>query len=170
MLNVLRQESVSFAQTRTYLLAAIFAAGNILLPQLCHLMPQGGLVWLPIYFFTLVGAYVYGWRVGLLTAIASPLMNYVLFGMPALAVLPAIMLKSGVLAVTATFMSKKFAKTTLLTVAAAVMAYQVVGTLGEWVLVHDFSLAIQDFRIGLPGILVQIFAGFSLIKALQSIR
>ena len=53
---------LSYSQMKTYLLAALFVVGNIALPQLCHLMPQGGLIFLPIYFFTLVAAYKYGLR------------------------------------------------------------------------------------------------------------
>ena len=68
----LRLHSLPFSSVRTYLTAALFVIGNIALPQLLHLVPQGGVTWLPIYFFTLVGAYKYGWRVGLLTALASP--------------------------------------------------------------------------------------------------
>ena len=64
--------SLEYNQLRTYLAVTLFVAGNIILPQLCHLVPQGGIRWLPIYFFTLVGAYKYGWRVGLLTAVLSP--------------------------------------------------------------------------------------------------
>lgn len=74
--------SYGYNEARTYWLAVLFALGNLLLPQLFHLVPNGGMTWLPIYFFTLVGAFKYGWRVGLLTAIASPLVNSVLFGMP----------------------------------------------------------------------------------------
>lgn len=67
--------STGYREAKTYLAAALFVAGNIVLPQICHLVPQGGLRWLPIYFFTLVGAYKYGWRVGLLTAVLSPAVN-----------------------------------------------------------------------------------------------
>ena len=74
--------STGYREAKTYLAAALFVAGNIVLPQICHLVPQGGLRWLPIYFFTLVGAYKYGWRVGLLTAVLSPAVNSALFGMP----------------------------------------------------------------------------------------
>ena len=88
-----------YAETKTYLAALLFVLGNIVLPQLFHLVPQGGMTWLPIYFFTLVGAYKYGWRVGLLTAIFSPLVNSVLFGMPPVGALPAILLKSVLMAV-----------------------------------------------------------------------
>ena len=48
--------STGYREAKTYLAAALFVAGNIVLPQICHLVPQGGLRWLPIYFFTLVGA------------------------------------------------------------------------------------------------------------------
>ena len=75
--------SYDFAQKKTYLFAALFILGNIVVPQLCHLIPGGGLMFLPIYFFTLIGAYKYGWKVGLLTAVLSPLVNSALFGMPA---------------------------------------------------------------------------------------
>ena len=83
--------SLDYSNARTYLMAALFIAGNMALPQLFHLIPQGGITWLPIYFFTLIGAYKFGWKVGLLTAILSPIINSLLFGMPLPAVLPAIL-------------------------------------------------------------------------------
>ena len=36
--------SLGLTQTRTYLLALVFVVGNVVLPQLCHLIPQGGLI------------------------------------------------------------------------------------------------------------------------------
>ena len=136
----------------------------LLLPQLCHLFNMGGPTWLPIYFFTLVGAYKYGWRTGLLTAIASPAANALLFGMPAAAALPAILLKSVVLALVAGRTAARFRRASLLLLAGVVAAYQTVGTLGEWALTGDLYAAMQDFRIGLPGMLVQLFGGWALIN------
>ena len=101
MATTLRLYSFNYTEARTYLAAALFVAGNIVLPQIFHLVPNGGMTWLPIYFFTLVGAYKYGWKVGLLTAVLSPVVNSLLFGMPAPAVVPAIMLKSSLLAIAA---------------------------------------------------------------------
>ena len=75
--------SLRYNNAKTYLVASLFIIGNLLLPQLFHLMPQGGITWLPIYFFTLIGAYKYGWKVGLLTAILSPVINSLLFGFSA---------------------------------------------------------------------------------------
>lgn len=107
-------------------------AGNIVLPQICHLVPQGGLRWLPIYFFTLVGAYKYGWRVGLLTAVLSPAVNSALFGMPAAAMLPVILLKSVLLAVAASLAAWRAGRVTLPLLAGVVLFYQLFGSLGEW--------------------------------------
>ena len=154
-----------YDEARTYLAASIFMLGNIVLPQLFHLVPQGGVTWLPIYFFTLVGSYKYGWRVGLLTAVLSPLVNSVLFGMPHAAALPAILLKSVLLAIICGFVASRFRKVSIKLLVLVVLSYQIVGTLGEWAMKGDFLLAIQDFRIGIPGMLLQVFGGWVLIKA-----
>jgi hypothetical protein len=77
---------------------------------LAHLIPGGGLMLLPIYFFTLIGAYKYGIHVGILTAVLSPVVNSLLFGMPVLVVVPAIMFKSIILAVAAALAARYFGK------------------------------------------------------------
>lgn len=158
--------SLEYRQAKTYWIAALFMLGNLLLPQLCHLVPQGGMRWLPIYLFSLIGAYKYGWRVGLLTAVASPLLNSALFGMPAAAVLPAILLKSVLLAVAAGYAAARSGKAPLWLLAAVVLTYQVVGTLGEWAMSGSLAAATQDFRIGIPGMLLQIFGGWFCINRL----
>lgn len=159
--------SYRFADVRTYLFAALFVAGNIVLPQLCHLLPQGGMILLPIYFFTLIGAYKYGWKVGLLTAVASPLVNSALFGMPAVAVLPALLLKSVLLAVAAGFVAQRFNRVSLPLLLLVVLFYQVFGTLGECLMTGDFMLAVQDFRLGLPGMAIQLFGGYAVLRWLM---
>lgn len=159
-----RLHSLSFGSVRTYLTALLLIAGNVALPQLFHMVPQGGVTWLPIYFFTLVGAWIYGWRVGVLTALLSPVVNSLLFGMPPVAALPAIMLKSTLLAVFAGYAASRSRRVSLPALAAVVLAYQCVGTLGEWMLKGDFILACQDFRIGIPGMLLQIVGGWAIIK------
>jgi hypothetical protein len=161
--------SLSYKESKTYLFALIFVAGNIVLPQLCHLIPGGGLQWLPIYFFTLIAAYKYGISVGLLTALASPLVNSLLFGMPPTSALPVIIIKSVLLAAGAAYASRLSGKISLLAIAAAVVAYQVVGTLVEWAIVADFFRALKDVSTGYPGLLVQIFLGYAVLKALVKI-
>ena len=140
--------SLEYSEAKTYLAAALFLAGNIVLPQLFHTIRLGGPTWLPIYFFTLVGAYKYGWRAG----------------MPAAAALPAIVLKSVLLAGAAGYAAARFRRASLALLAAVVLFYQAAGTLGEWALAGSFHTAVQDFRIGLPGMLLQIFGGWAFIN------
>lgn len=156
----------SYAEAKTYLASLLFVLGNIVLPQLFHLVPQGGMTWLPIYFFTLVGTYKYGWRVGLLTAILSPLVNSALFGMPSTTALPAILLKSMLLAGIGGYVAARFRKATILLLSLVVLSYQAIGTLGEWTMKGDFWLAAQDFRIGTPGMMLQVFGGWVFINHL----
>lgn len=157
---------LSLREAKSYLVAMAFIVGNIVLPQLCHLMPQGGLIWLPIYFFTLVGAYKYGWQVGLFTAVASPIVNSLLFGMPGAAMVPIILIKSILLAVAAGLMAHYTKRVSLLSILAVVMIYQVLGGMAEWVMTGSLSAALQDFQLGLPGIIFQIIGGYLVIRYL----
>lgn len=158
--------SLNYNDAKTYLAAMLFVVGNMALPQLFHLIPQGGITWLPIYFFTLIGAYKYGWKVGLLAALFSPVLNSLLFGMPHPAVLPTILLKSVLLAVAAGYAAHHYKRISIPILLVVVLAYQVAGTLGEWIMVKDFLSAAQDFRIGLPGMALQIFGGYLFISRL----
>ena len=164
--TTLKLYALNYTNWKSYLLAFAFVAGNIVLPQIAHLVPQGGFIFLPIYFFTLVAAYKYGWKVGLLTAILSPIINHLLFGMPPLAVLPAILTKSIFLALSAGFAAHYFRKLSLGILVLVVLSYQIFGTLVEWALIKDFIVAVQDFRIGIPGMLLQVFGGYAIIKYL----
>ena len=151
-------------ELKTYLFVFLFVAGNIILPQLCHLIPDGGKMFLPIYFFTLIASYKYGVKVGLITAVLSPVVNSLFFGMPALAILPAILIKSVVLALAASFVANKTQKVSIVNLLIVVLAYQCVGTLAEWAMTSSFYVAIQDFRLGIPGMLLQLFGTYFLLK------
>ena len=151
-------------ELKTYLFVLLFVAGNIILPQLCHLIPDGGKMFLPIYFFTLVASYKYGVKVGLMTAVLSPIINSLLFGMPALTLLPAILTKSVVLALAASFVANKTHKISIVNLLIVVLTYQFVGTLAEWAMTSSFYVAIQDFRLGIPGMILQLFGTYFLLK------
>lgn len=158
--------SLSYREMRAYLYAALFVVGNILLPQLCHLIPQGGLILLPIYFFTLIAAYKYGWRVGLLTAVLSPVVNHLLFGMPPTEVLPSILIKSTLLALVASVVAHRAGRVSLLLLLAVVLGYQVLGCGIEALMHGSLYAGMQDFRLGIPGMLLQVVGGYLVLKYL----
>lgn len=162
----LKLYTLEYNNLKTYLVASLFIIGNIVLPQMVHLIPQGGLTWLPIYFFTLVGAYKYGWKAGLITAIASPLINSFFFDMPPVQMLPAIMIKSTLLAIFAGLAARRFKKASLWLLAIVVVSYQAVGTLGEWALTGSLDAALQDMKTGVPGMLLQVIGGWIILNYL----
>ncbi|MDR0940759.1 MAG: ECF transporter S component [Bacteroidales bacterium] len=148
---------------KTYLFAVLFIAGNVLFPMLFHAVPHGGHIFLPIFFFTLVGAFRYGLYVGLFTAICSPLLSHWLMAMPTIAMLPIIISKSLILASCASFAARYIKKHLLLTITLVVFAAQILGFLAEWIIVSDVAFAFHDLRMGLPGMALQIFGGSYLI-------
>jgi hypothetical protein len=173
MNNMLKQNpftpiNLLLSQVQTYLFAFIFIFGNLILPQLTHRIPNGGLIFLPIYFFTLIGAYKFGLTVGLTTAILSPLVNNLLFGMPPTFVLPIILIKSCLIAIVASLVASKFKTISLLNLLIIVSTYQFLGSIIELVITGSYEKAIQDIKLGLPGILIQIFLGYHILNKMSN--
>ena len=50
--------------------------------------------------------------------------------------------------------------------AGVVLFYQTAGTLGEWAFTGSAAAAVQDFRIGIPGMLAQAAGGYLIINYL----
>lgn len=159
--------NLDFDQLKTYLFVTLFVAGNIIFPQLCHLIPDGGHIFLPIYFFTLIASYKYGMKVGVMTAVLSPAVNSILFGMPAAAVVPSIMIKSVFLAIAASWVAEKSNKVSLWSVLLVILSYQLFGSLVEWIMTGSLYAAAVDFRLGVPGMLIQWLGGFLFIKYMK---
>ena len=83
--------------------------------------------------------------------------------------LPIIMIKSAILAVAASMVAKYSGKVSFFGILLAIIAYQVIGTGIEWAMTRNFFIAVQDFRIGIPGMLLQLTAGYFVLKALAKV-
>lgn len=81
-----------------------------------------------------------------------------------MAVLPVILMKSCLLAVVAAYVAGAFKKVSILHLLLVVLAYQLAGSAIEWVLTQSFVKATQDLTIGIPGMLIQLFGGWYLLK------
>jgi len=169
MESTVKLYSLKVAETKSYSLALLFVVGNILLPQICHLVPMGGMILLPIYFFTLIAAYKYGFFTGLLTAVASPIINHLMFGMPATEILPIILVKSMLLATAAAYMAQRSKEIKLQNILLVILFYQGIGMIAEFALTSSFAAALQDIRIGFPGMLLQLIGGFFCLKTIAKL-
>ena len=80
--------------------------------------------------------------------------------------LPWVLLKSVRLAGAASRAARRAGRVTLPLLAGVVRFYQLFGSLGEWAWTGSAAAALQDIRIGLPGMLAQVFAGYAVLRYL----
>ena len=123
--------TLNYDEAKTYLWASIFVACNLVLPHVFHLIPQGGIIFAPLSLVILIGAYKLGWKVGLIAALASPLVNHLLTGMPAWPVLVVMTFKLVVLALIAGFTAQHFKRVSWFLLIGVVLSSLIIGGLGE---------------------------------------
>ena len=159
----------NYHEVETYLWAVVFVACNVVLPQVFHLIPQGGIIFAPLSLVIIAGAYKLGWKTGLLAAIASPLVNHLIFGLPAWSVMHVMTLKLVVLALAAGLVAQYFHKVTPLLLLGVVLVSELVGGLGELLLTGGLPATVQDFTVGWPGLILQVFGTCLIVKYIDGV-
>ncbi|MEI2698192.1 MAG: hypothetical protein V9E94_07545 [Microthrixaceae bacterium] len=167
--NVQVQERLALGDRRLYLVTAALVAGNVLLPFAFHQVPQGGRMFLPIFFFTLIAGWRFGVSAGMLTALLSPLAAHALSGSPASAALPSIILQSGLLGLLAAFAAALGRRTSLTFLALVVAAHQSLVLLPV-LAASGPEAAAAALWLRLPGLLLQVLGGFLVLRLLERTR
>ena len=162
-----RLYTFNYDEAKTYLWTMTFLVCNMVLPQLFHLIPQGGVIFAPLSFVILAGAYKFGWKTGLLAALLSPFINHVLTGMPTMAVLPVMTLKLAVIALVAGLTAQHFKTVSLPLLIAVVLVSEALGALGELLLTGGITATVADFTIGWPGLLLQVIGSWLILTKLK---
>ena len=157
--------TLAFNETRTYLWSAVFILCNLVLPQLCHLIPQGGVMLAPLSLVIMVGAYKFGWKPALIAAALSPLVNHYATGMPAWGILQVMTVKFIILALVAGLAAQYYRKATLPILVGVVLTAELLGGLGELALTGGIAATIADFAIGWPGLILQVAGTYLLVKS-----
>jgi hypothetical protein len=164
MTTDVRLYTLNYDEAKTYLWATAFVVANTLLPQLFHLIPEGGIIFAPLSFVILTGAYKLGWKTGLLAALASPIVNNLLWGAPVWGVIPVMALKLVFLALAAGLTAQYFKKVTIPLLIGVVLVSELLGGLAELALTNGIAATIADFTIGWPGLLLQMFGTWALLR------
>lgn len=151
-------KSFTLLSPATYMWTAAFVAGNILLPQICHMVNLGGKAFLPIMFFTLIAAARFGLRCGLLTAVLSPLVSMALFGMPSGVMLAAVIFKSALIAGVIGAWAQSGKPFSIPNIILLVAGYQLLGFALEGLLFFGYATSWNDLLISWPGALIQMAA------------
>ena len=159
-----RLYTLNFDEAKTYIWATVFVACNLVLPQVFHLIPQGGVIFSPLSLVILVGAYKFGWKTGLLAALLSPVVNHLLTGMPAAEVMPVMALKLAVLAMVAGLAAQHFKTVSLPLLIGVILVSKAIGCLGEFALTGGIEATIADFTVGWPGLVLQVIGAWLILK------
>jgi hypothetical protein len=162
----IEQRTLRLRDLRLYGFVAAFAAGNLLLPLAVHTVPQGGLIFLPIFFCTLLAAYRFGMLAGVLTALASPLLNHALTGMPPSEMLFSVLAKSLVLAAFAAFLAMRTARLSPWWLLLAASGMQLAGLAIDIVRGGSLATGLDALRLGVPGVLIMGFGGYAVLRIL----
>ena len=165
--TTVRLYTLNYNEVKTYMWAAIFVVCNLVLPQVFHLIPQGGIIFSPLSLVIMAGAYKLGWKTGLLAALLSPSVNHLITGMPATEVLPVMTMKLAVLALVAGLVAQRFKSVNLPLLIGVVLITKAIECLGEFVLTGGITATIADFTIGWPGLILQILGTWLIIKYLH---
>ena len=160
----------SLRQVKLYLFWLAFTLGNVLFPMIVHAVPNGGMIFLPLFFFTLVAAYSEGLLVGMLVAIASPLINHALTGMPMLSMLPVVLFKSLFIALAASMVSQLMKKISMPLIVLMVVAMQGFGGLLDFFISGNVERVLSSLRMGLLGMIIMAFGGFAMLRIIARIR
>jgi hypothetical protein len=163
----IQNPALSLRDLRLYGFVAAFTVGNLVAPMAVHSIPQGGLIFLPIFFFTLVAAYRFGFAAGALTGLASPVFNFALTGMPPSAMLSTVLVQSLVIAALAALLAARTGRLNpwLLLLAAASM--QLAGFGLDLARGGTVAAGLDSLRLGLPGVALMGFGGYAVLRLLD---
>ncbi len=146
----------SLASQRTYLWTGAFVAGNLILPQLFHALGMGGTVYLPILFFTLLAVLRMGPACGILTAVASPLLANLLFGMPQGGMLGVVLVKSVVLACAAAAWIGRYGRLNVFSGLGVIASWELAGFAALSLLTGSPATAWNEILASWPAVGIQL--------------
>ena len=144
---------LSFSQVKYYIFSSVFTLLAVFVPWFFHQFNLLGPQFLPMQIFVLIAGFLFGWRTGLLVGLISPLMSYSLMKMPAMAILPQVILELAVYGLIIGILREKN-----FNIWIALIFSMVLGRAARilYILVFASQMKALDFiKISLPGIILQ---------------
>lgn len=144
---------LTFSEAKYYIFSAIFVSLAVFVPWLTHQFHVAGPKFLPMHFFVIIAGLLFGWRTGMIVGVASPLMSYGITHMPALVILPEIVLELAVYGFAAGVLRERN-----LNIWFTILGAMALGRLARmaWILAFSQASPIKFIEISLPGIALQI--------------
>lgn len=99
---------LKYTDVRSYIFTGVFVLLSVAVPLVFHQFHLAGATYLPMHIFVLVAGLLFGWRAGLVVGLLTPLTSYAVSSMPALPVLPQIVVELSVYGLVAGILREKF--------------------------------------------------------------
>lgn len=147
-----------FSDLKLYVVISILVISTIFFPALLHNFGITGQIFLPLYFFSLLGGITYGWRCGLMIGLLGPLISFSTSGMPTLSILPFVAIKALSIGTIGGFLIEKYKnKNIFLMTLISVLLTQIIGSILIFIITSNLKMAFMDITIGYYGLFLQIF-------------
>lgn len=150
-----------FSDIRIYIFIAAFVLLDVAVPWALHrLHPLAGPTFLPLFFFSLLAGLLFGWRVGLLVGLISPIVGYLVSGSPALWRLVEIIIENSVFGFSAGLLAPRLKSSAVWSLLGALIAGYLALILSVLIFhpekVNPLVWAVQTIQQGWPGIAIQL--------------
>ena len=164
-------------KTRDLVLTAMFIALGVILPQLFHVIPNGGILFSPMHIPVLLCGLLLGPLPGLIAGIVTPILSHLIFSMPPAPMLMGMIVELAVYGLVAGLMMKALKnvdgilKIYIALIVAMLSGRIVAGLVNAFVLnAGNYSMQawISGYFIGgLPGIITHLILIPIIVVALQ---
>ncbi|MCD6599133.1 MAG: hypothetical protein J7L19_00975 [Dehalococcoidia bacterium] len=101
-------KGIKYTDIRSYAFTFLFVALSTATPWIFHQFHLAGPIFLPMHFFVLVAGLLFGWRAGLIVGLSTPIISFVISGMPAVVLLPQIIAEVSTYGLVAGILRERF--------------------------------------------------------------
>lgn len=158
MKNITKISTLDFSITKEAFLVVAFTFLAVYTPYVVHFFggASAGQKFLPMPFFVLLAGILLGWRAGLATAIAAPLISFLISRMPVIQILPFIMVQMAVLGIISGVLRNS--KNIIISLASAIaLGWMTIGVaLFIFSNINALNYIISGIKNGLPGIVLEL--------------
>lgn len=162
--------TLKFTEIRSYIFASVFVVLSVAAPWVFHQFHLAGPTFLPMHIFVFVAGLLFGWRLGLMVGLLTPLASYAVSGMPGLQILPQIVVELSVYGLVAGILRERFNLRAVWSLLGAMIAGRLALGLGVLVIyliagrvysplgieANPFLAVWSAIKQGGPGIIMQL--------------
>lgn len=113
---------INYTDVYSYVFTLIFVSLAVATPWVFHQFHLAGPIFLPMHFFVLMAGLLFGWRAGLIVGLLTPIISFATSGMPAIVILPQIVIEISFYGLVAGILREKFNLRVIWSVIGAMLA------------------------------------------------